>query len=1701
MAMDPIITKRKIQHDYKEYLASILEVRDQTINRKARAAINDSQFVKGPYLEATLPFYSGRSLADFADEGIVSREFEKISEDVHYHRPLYKHQDEAIEKITHGKNVIVATGTGSGKTECYMLPIFNYLMREKEKGTLGPGVRALLLFPMNALANDQVKKIRQLLAGYPDITFGRYTGETESLKTEEQVRKAYASEHNGELPLENEMLTRGRMQETPPHILLTNYAMLEYLLLRPKDSELFDGESAKSWKFIVIDEAHTYKGSNGTEIAILLRRLKERIHRNSDAKLTCIATSATLGSDDAKKELAGFAENIFDEKFDPKNIVTASRIRRTITDEMRPLKPEEYDRIKKHAEDLPEDEKNAYLYNELVLDSRIVSIQKVLEKRPMNAEEVAKFVFKDVEDPGEQLESFVSLVELATSAKKDENSGALLPARYHLFVKSLEGMFVSLYPRKEVYLERKKTVRNDAGKVAVFELANCQNCGQEYLVGRIVDGKLDLPVDSEPRDYFIIDTGYEDTTLEFDEDDEIEGEKGVDISGLEKYKLCTVCGTIYPADEKRKNCCDRVDDRKTITVYRLKKRPKSFEINGCIKCGSVRPGIVKRFFTSNHAATFTVANSLYDAIPPNAVKEDDDINMGDFSDFFFGDTVEKETTVQDERGRKLLIFSDNRQEAAFFAGYLANRHDFIMWRRLILMELQKTPEGIGVGDLINQLKVAAEKNNLYSTEDNLSDNEKKNIAARYVLYEFMEMDKKTGLSGRGLIEVFPPNILKKGNWGLDREETWNLLRFFMDTLRNSYAIMFPEMLSYNDDFFAPRNREVAFRKEIGTPVIKAFIPAEGRNNKRSEFVRKIFDEENGTPAEFLDKAFDMMIQLEKAGYFVKKKLTNYPKEGSVYAIDYRRWKIRLIDEEQTLYRCKKCGAVTPYSVRNKCQVFKCDGELEEVKASEVQNVPYYYELYKEPKIIPMLAREHTAQLSRAAAGEYQEDFEKGKINVLSCSTTFEMGVDVGELEATFLRNVPPETANYIQRAGRAGRRTSSTAFAVTFARRNSHDINFYNRPEDIISGKIKPPYIEIYNDKIVSRHINSIILAWFFSHHEEYFSTVSALLKGDGEKNVAEIIKEELEHRPKELLDSIIEVIPDKLIEVMDVKEWAFIERLAGTDGTLTTALAVRTDELKQLRVLRDKRYEEGKKVDAIGRLIETLEKEACIDFLASTGVLPKYGFPIDVVSLDIIHNSKAAERIELSRDLKLAISEFAPPSSVVANGYVWTSHALNIVPDKGWPEEFYFECSKCGRIAPDEGMHIGYEDKEIKAITKDCHCGGTMKLHRFIVPIFGFSTSLESEPKRVGEEKPRRYYATRTQFWGVDPLDSFQKEQRIEQTITIGGKELPIVYSPNGKLAVINRGRSGNGLFVCTTCGFVSELKPKAKHKNKYGYECVNQYLRNLSIGHTFNSDILKISLPHHNGEYDVSDQWISVLYAMLEGASSYLGIDRNDINGCVSYEDDRPVFILFDEAAGGAGHVKRVANDLEGVLGEALSRVSGSCGCSEDTSCYGCLRNYGNQFEHEHIIRGAAKEYFEWLLDSNYSANSDDDSVPEPEIMPDYMINLSGDGQYQLSETTTEIWDNILDDCEDDEISIVKEIAGKCSSNIAKPIYHESFVIAETGERVFTDLIWPEEKVIFFLEESEEDFEIAKKTGWDCYCTSKGMNIDEFVNRIEVK
>ena len=211
--------------------------------------------------------------------------------------------------------MVVASGTGSGKTECFLLPVLSALAAEHAAGTLGPGVRALLLYPMNALANDQVRRLRQLLAGSPQITFGRYTGDTPERARE--GASLFEELNPGEPRLPGELLSREEMRENPPHLLLTNYAMLEYLLLRPADLDLFEGKHGGHWRFIILDEAHVYDGAKAEEVGMLLRRLRERVGRSATGirtGLQAIATSATVG--DRPRAVMGFASKLFDAPFE-----------------------------------------------------------------------------------------------------------------------------------------------------------------------------------------------------------------------------------------------------------------------------------------------------------------------------------------------------------------------------------------------------------------------------------------------------------------------------------------------------------------------------------------------------------------------------------------------------------------------------------------------------------------------------------------------------------------------------------------------------------------------------------------------------------------------------------------------------------------------------------------------------------------------------------------------------------------------------------------------------------------------------------------------------------------------------------------------------------------------------------------------------------------------------------------------------------------------------------------------------------------------------------------------------------------------------------------------------------------------------------------------------------------------------------------
>ncbi len=594
MSINPIKTTENIRDEYSKYLKSMFFFKDKELKNIAENTIdaNRQDLVKGPYLESTAMYKTGSTLDELIEEGVLSKDFRRLVHSIGRY-PLYAHQEKAIRKaIAEEKNMIVATGTGSGKTECFLIPILDYLVRQNELGKLSPGVRVLILYPMNALANDQLKRLRKVLKDYPEITFGRYTGETKESKNDALTN--FKEMNPKEEVLQNELLSRTEMKKTPPHILLTNYAMLEYLLLRPEDNVFFDGVYSDAWKYVVLDEAHVYTGALGSEISYLLARLKDRVVDGERGRLKFIATSATLGDGkDANKEIVDYANYLFDEEFFPDAFITSER-----KVEDRKIEGLVYPNISFYTEFLEKsrtltadalimwlndegvygrienkDNIEEIIYDALMRDRYIYDLKKYIESKTDLLINVVVEIFGD--DKDESIDNFLAMVELAARAKKEDNSDVLLPARYHSFAKATEGVFVSFEPKKQVFINRRASV-GEKDNIKVFELANCVNCGQEYIIGKCRNGKIEqhsgyYEEDNQRSEYYLIADNYNE--VEIDDDTLLGDEKKKDIKldGVIEFSLCLKCARLYNKGEGIHTCCGM----DTVKVYKVQNRGNS----------------------------------------------------------------------------------------------------------------------------------------------------------------------------------------------------------------------------------------------------------------------------------------------------------------------------------------------------------------------------------------------------------------------------------------------------------------------------------------------------------------------------------------------------------------------------------------------------------------------------------------------------------------------------------------------------------------------------------------------------------------------------------------------------------------------------------------------------------------------------------------------------------------------------------------------------------------------------------------------------------------------------------------------------------------------------------------------------------------------------------------------------------------------
>lgn len=677
--------------------------------------------------------------------------------------------------------------------------------------------------------------------------------------------------------------------------------------------------------------------------------------------------------------------------------------------------------------------------------------------------------------------------------------------------------------------------------------------------------------------------------------------------------------------------------------------------------------------------------------------------------------------------------------------------------------------------------------------------------------------------------------------------------------------------------------------------------------------------------------------------------------GKIYKLDPKIFTVMPGFDNDTVahYLCDTCYKTTNVNLRDVCPTYRCAGRLHEVNLDEKLRDNHYRKLYRNIKPENMKSSEHTAQLTTEYAAEVQSQFINGEVNVLSCSTTFELGVDVGELETVFMKNMPPTPANYAQRAGRAGRRTDSTAYALTYARLASHDFSSFKEPGKMISGVVKPPYFETANEKIALRHLYACAFSYFWRLYPNYFKSVDDFFNKSPKG--PDLFREYLNSRPQDLFKMLQEVTPDLIKESIELEDWGWVEKLYGENGVMTKVTFELESDLENLQeALRTAvENEQYSRANVLKRVRNTIMNRPLINYFSQKNLIPKYGFPVDVVALEINSHTEEAKNIDLSRDLQIAISEYAPGGQVVANGKLWTSQYVKRVANRELIRYRYTQC-RCGYFR--RIMELEPQEKTVCP-----SCGNPNPVTgTYIMPEFGFiSDSSASDP---GDRKPERTYSGRKHFSGVG-------KNYEEKYISVGSHTLSINAQEHGELAVINNGK-GNGFYICKFCGYGMIGKTPGSHRNPHGSTCNGKFER-VALGYDLETDILEIDFMNIFKEIQMADGfWESIMYSLIEGMSAALEIDRTDIDGTLylNHQMNRSV-ILFDTVPGGAGHVKRMLHQENFIMAlqEALKIVSGcTCGADKmDTSCYSCLRNYYNQYCHDDLRRDLAIEALNYLIE----------------------------------------------------------------------------------------------------------------------------------------
>lgn len=1737
---NPIETARKVEDSYREYIATTIHFDDADLQKQLETILYEPGYLsQGPFLEAAPPYRKDKTVADLVDEGLLCRGMMSLGDgearNFDPYRPLYVHQVKAIEKSVAGRNYAVVTGTGSGKTECFLLPILNDILSEFEKSGRSAGVRAMILYPMNALANDQLKRLRQLLKG-TDITFGRYTGDTE--EKESVALRKWKDENPDQTRLPNEIISREKIRENPPNILLTNYSMLEYLLLRPEDAPLFEGAFGANWRHIAIDEAHVYSGALGTEIAYLLRRVKARIESETGElpKLHCYATSATIGSEEDMPKVAKFARDLFGEPFSGDladlDVITSEKDQPQDALDEKPwgtlsldtwaeLRRELSDPENANVEDIRSTLASGGAPEEVVArldgESPLMGLGKILLGESSAAKLVRRcerlFDLTDL-DTIEELEIegltgdkrgveiLTAMVEVLSSAQRSKDV-PILTSRYHSFLRAPEGIYLNLHTRK---LTPHKTIAehyDDENDTPVYEVSVCRHCGQAYILGEESSDPEMKTAWLSPR--------HEGT----DSDDEFlprvyyrllsdESERDPD----EKIQwLCPICGSLYHEAEGGAHRFEHeIVARIPIALNQNEKKQSDEAEARCRHCGYQSVVAIQPMRVSPEAAGSVVCYNLVRDIPPFDEEEADE-------DDLFADLDEE------RRAGSVICFSDKRQDAAFFAPAMDRTYGNITRRQLIreaVEALSRDGEGCKPSSVIDWITSVAKRR-----YPGVLGSNKKGQATAWILDELAAEDSRNSLEGLGVVRIEPtefnkgfshPGAKKLVERQVDRlnadgaawlscEDYILFARTCLELLREKNVIEVPEGVPELRNNHEKRGNLVVL--EGGGSASKDIVQfagdaVRGTENKRSAFIRKYVKRVHGIELTREDVRPILQSLFQFMGEYLSCKL--FRDEG--YLIDSREhfrlgrdiWTMYPHSNDDIVYRCNACGCETHLDTHGVCMTTKCNGTMVKMSFAEARDKDRFYKTVYQDEALPLDIEEHTAQLSSKKAREIQSEFIKGNVNVLSCTTTFELGVDVGDLRAIFMRNVPPSTANYTQRAGRVGRRAGKPGYAITFARLRPHDVAYFEDPAKIIGGNTRVPMCYLNNDAIAIRHVFAVAMSEFFRYasrslgkdYSHGYNDFMDLSKSEPEG--LEDLRSFLASRPKSVYEQLVRVVPQGMpvAEEVGVNEWGWIAKLVGPIDSAENGGGGRLLLAHSLKHADFERVQDGIELNMgvndilASKLLKSrdaLKKERTIAILAENGVLPKYGFPTDLVELHLldIENSVGENRLELSRGMRQAIREYAPGAEIVAGKTLWKSVGLRKPKGQELRKRRYGKCPNCETFVwPIEN----YSDKGECPV---CHTEFALEKN-MLIPSYGFVGTENKKGIGLRRPRPKGYASVHfSQHW---PYETATGE------FCFPGGAVKVKYAENGQLCVLNS--PAKGFQVCSYCNRAAVGGEKIQHT----YWCeksgtapkINRF---SALGTAFVSDVLELVFDFDAATVCCDGDWEAVMWALFTAAAKILEVPETELGG-TTYKNDAGSFsiLIYDDVPGGAGHVRQLSKEVKELIEEAYKVVDGHCGCGEETCCYGCIANYYNQAVQANLSRGAAKRILGTLLAVSPSVcsagNSDEDK--ELDWEPDASDSVAGfelyasdDGANNKALSLAEAMKlSIRSDSSEEWIELIREMTSY-DSHLRWETPGIDVELSDAGDdSAYATLVWRKSKVILLDEEAAGDFDIAFGSAW---------------------